>query len=279
MEYVKVVVDVCPVNEIANELLMAQMGEMGFDSFTDTNKGFEAYIPSKDFGAINLDDVYCPLDGIQLSFKSEIIADQNWNKVWEEHYFKPIVIGNDCVVRSPFHQVDEHYKYEIIINPKMAFGTGHHETTSLIMQYVMATDVKGLNILDMGCGTAILGMLCSKKGANSITGIDIEEWAYNNAHESLDLNGVTNMELLLGGADLLTNQQFDLVLANINRNILLDDMHAYAKVLKKNGQIFFSGFYLEDLPKMTEEAKKHGLTLISQKTENKWTAAAYSKTE
>ena len=279
MEYTKVAVDVNPLNEVANELLMAQMGDMGFDSFAETDKGFDAFIPSKDFDTVNLDDIYCPLDGIKLSFNTETIADQNWNKVWEENYFQPIVIGNECVVRSTFHQVDETYKYEIIINPQMAFGTGHHETTSLMMQFLMESDMQGADVLDMGCGTAILGMFCSMKGANSITGIDIDEWAYNNAIECLSLNNVSNMEILLGGAELLNQQLFDVVLANINRNILLNDMHAYANVLKQGGRIFFSGFYLQDLPLIDEEAKKYGLKRLSQKTENNWTAAAYSKTK
>ncbi len=277
MEYIKVAVEVSPANEIANELLMAQMGDLGFDSFLETEKGFDAFIPAKLFDTVNLDDISCPLSGVHLSYQTEIIADQNWNKVWEENYFKPIIIGDDCVVRSPFHTVKDKYKYEIIIIPKMAFGTGHHETTSLMMKYVMETDFDGLDVLDMGCGTAILGILCSMKKARATTGIDIDEWAYNNAQESLELNNINNMKVLLGGVELLIDQQYDVILANINRNILLHDMHAYAKVLKQGGQIFFSGFYLEDLPKINEEAKKYGLKLISQKTENKWTAVAYSK--
>ncbi|MBS2211004.1 50S ribosomal protein L11 methyltransferase [Carboxylicivirga mesophila] len=279
MEYTKVSVLVMPPNEVANELLIAQLGEMGFDSFEENDKGFDAFIPSKDFANANLEELYCPIEGIKWSYSSEVIADQNWNKVWEENFFQPIIIGDDCIIRSSFHQVEHHCQYDIIIDPRMAFGTGHHETTSLMVQHILEADVKRLDVLDMGCGTAILGMLCAMKGATDVIGIDIDEWAYNNALDNLQLNHISNMQIQLGGAELLGDKQYDLILANINRNILLNDMVSYANVLRTNGKIFFSGFYTEDLPAIDAEAVRHGLTMISQKTDNNWTAVAYIKAE
>lgn len=277
MEYTKVQVEVTPVNQIANELLMAQMGEMGFDSFEEYEKGFNAYIPSELFKQVNISDIESPIDGVELVFDTEVIADQNWNNEWEKNFFQPIVIADQCVIRSSFHELDHKSQYEIIIDPRMSFGTGHHETTSLMVHYILDTDVKNLNVLDMGCGTAILGMLCSKKGAAHITGIDIDEWAYNNALENIKLNHVTNMDVLLGGAELLKEQCFDLILANINRNILLNDMAKYAEALKPGGHIFFSGFYTEDVDTINNMANQYNLALKSKKTDNNWTALAYIK--
>lgn len=279
MEYIKVSMLITPSNQVASELLIAQMGEMGFDSFEEKEQGFDAYIPSKDFSTSQLEQLTCPIADVEWSYSSEIIADQNWNKVWEENFFQPIKIGDECIIRSSFHQVEHQCCYEIIIDPRMAFGTGHHETTSLMVQHILENDVKGLDVLDMGCGTAILGMLCAMKGARSVEGIDIDEWAYNNALDNLELNQIDTMQVHLGGAELLGSQRYDLILANINRNILLEDMASYAKVLKAKGRIFFSGFYTEDLSAIDAEASQYGLKMISQKTDNNWTAVAYIKAE
>ncbi|WP_439185649.1 50S ribosomal protein L11 methyltransferase [Carboxylicivirga taeanensis] len=279
MEYTKVSMLVTPPNQVANELLIAQMGEMGFESFEENEKGFDAYIPSQNFSEEQLGQLECPLEGIAWSFSSEAIAQQNWNKVWEDNFFKPIKIGDECIIRSSFHQDVETCRYEIIIDPRMAFGTGHHETTSLMVQHILETNVDNLEVLDMGCGTAILGMLCAMKGARMVEGIDIDEWAYSNAKDNLELNNITNMHIQLGGAELLGKTAYDLILANINRNILLNDMASYAKVLKPNGKIIFSGFYNEDLPVIDAEARQHGLSMLAQKTDNNWTAVAYIKAE
>ena len=279
MEYMKVSVLVTPSNQVVNELLIAQMGEMGFDSFEENENGFDAYIPSKDFPGVQLDLLESPIEGIELSFTSETIADQNWNKVWEENFFQPIQIGNECMIRSSFHTITHDCRYEIVIDPRMAFGTGHHSTTSMMVQHILENDMTGLDVLDMGCGTAILGMLCAMKGASEVVGIDIDEWAYSNAIDNLQLNGVKNMTIQMGGAELLGSKTYDIILANINRNILLEDMAAYANVLKQGGTIYFSGFYTEDLPAIDSEAIKHGLSIDSQKTQNNWTAVAYSKSK
>ena len=277
MEYTKVNVIITPLNPIASDLLIAQLGDLGFDSFCETEIGFEAYIPSKDYQSEVVNQLELPFDGVQLSFESEVIPDQNWNKVWEENFFQPIVIGQDCVVRSPFHEPVDGIKYDILIDPKMAFGTGHHSTTSLMVQHILEVDVADQRILDMGCGTGILGMLCSMRGCQSVLGIDIDEWAYNNAIENMELNHIENMEIQLGGAELLNEQSFDIVLANINRNILLEDIKHYANVLKPGGLLLLSGFYMEDLEIITKETQKYQLSYLSHKIDNNWVAAAYKK--
>lgn len=277
MEYTKVNVIITPLNSIANDLLMAQLGDLGFDSFCESETGFEAYIPSKDYQSEVVNQLELPFDGVQLSFETEVIPDQNWNKVWEDNFFQPIVIGQDCVVRSSFHPPVDGIKYDILIDPKMAFGTGHHSTTSLMVQHILETEMTDQRILDMGCGTGILGMLCSMRGCQSVLGIDIDEWAYNNAIENMELNHIENMEIQLGGAELLKDQSFDIVLANINRNILLEDMQNYADVLKPGGLLLLSGFYSEDLEIITKETQKHQLGYLSHKTDNNWVAAAYKK--
>lgn len=265
------------MNQVASDLLIAQLGDLGFDSFCELDNGFEAFIPSRDYKSEVLNQLELPFEDVQLSFDSEVIPDQNWNKVWEENYFKPIVIGNDCVVRSSFHEPVEGIKHEILIDPEMAFGTGHHSTTSLMIQHILETDVEDKSVLDMGCGTGILGMLCSKCGSQSVLGIDIDEWAYNNAVKNLGLNHVENMEIRIGGAELLTNQHFDIVLANINRNILLQDIQHYVKVLKPGGLLMLSGFYTEDLAVINEETQKQQLSYMTHKTDNNWVAATYIK--
>ncbi len=265
MQYTKVSVNVSPINEIANDLLMAQMGELGFESFSENETGFDAFIPSSNYNAAVLKQLSVPLEGISLSFSSETIADQNWNKVWEENYFQPLEIAKECMVRSPFHKPAEGVKYEILIDPKMAFGTGHHSTTSLMLQHILETDVKKKEVLDMGCGTAILGMLCSMKGCNTVLGIDIDEWAYNNAIENIGINRISNMKIQMGGSELLGKTKFDIILANINRNILLNDLKHYAKVLNEDGKLFLSGFYTEDLAVINEETEKCALFFRFQK--------------
>ncbi|MBI9064656.1 MAG: 50S ribosomal protein L11 methyltransferase [Marinilabiliaceae bacterium] len=277
MEYTKVNVILTPLNPIASDLLMAQLGDLGFDSFCESETGFEAYIPSKDYQSEVLNQLELPFEGVQWTFETEAIADQNWNKVWEENYFQPIVIGQDCVIRSSFHPPVDGVKYDILIDPKMAFGTGHHSTTSLMVQHILEIDVAKQRILDMGCGTGILGMLCAMRGCQSVMGIDIDEWAYHNALENIELNHIENMDIQLGGAELLTGQSFDMILANINRNILLEDMQQYANVLKPNGLLLLSGFYLEDLDIITKETQKHQLSYLSHKTDKNWVAAVYKK--
>ena len=275
MEYQKVTVVLQPFVQEAADIMMAMLGDMGFESFVETDNGFEGYIPVPLYQPGMLNGVELPFEGVAFTFTDELIPDQNWNKVWEENYFKPIVIGEECLVRSPFHEGVPGVKYEILIEPKMSFGTGHHETTSLMVEFILKLDVAGKRVLDMGCGTGILGILAAMRGAQSVKGIDIDQWCYENTLENIDKNNIANMTVAVGDASALGDEHYDVILANINRNILLNDMHHYTEVLNPGGVLIMSGFYSEDLPMIDEMAKKLNLSKITSKINNNWVAVAY----
>jgi ribosomal protein L11 methyltransferase len=280
MQYKKTAIKITPVDETAREILIAQLSETGYDSFMETDEGLEAYIPA---------DLYIPIDRDQVPFlnapdyhfsiTSEDLEEKNWNEEWEKNYFKPIIIGDQCLVRSPFHEKPiEDPAYEILIEPKMAFGTGYHETTSLMIQHLLELNLRGFQILDMGCGTGILGILASMKGASRVSGIDIDQWATENAEENIKINRIANMDIHLGDASSLSEKQkFDIILANINRNILLDDMPQYNQAAKPGTQIFLSGFYKEDLPRIEKVTSQLNWQQISIKEQNNWVAVSYRK--
>ncbi len=275
MDYKKITVTLSPFSRDAADVMIAILGEKGFDSFVETDLGFEGYIIANQYDSAMMDSVELPFEGVGFCYEEELIPDQNWNKVWEENYFQPIIIGDECQVRSPFHQIAENVKYQILIEPKMSFGTGHHETTSMVLEFILKLDVTGKKVLDMGCGTGILGILASMRGAKSVKGIDIDQWCYDNSVENIALNNVPNMVVEVGDASLLGAEKYDVILANINRNILLADMHHYVSVLEPGGVLIMSGFYLDDLPMIDEMAKKLNLSKISIKNNNNWAAIAY----
>jgi len=277
MNYVKISYTLKPNIKEAAEVMIAQLGELGFESFVETENGFEAYIPENDFSPENLNGILIPFSDVEAAYSTEIIKDRNWNKTWEENYFNPIAIGDDVLIRGSFHEPSDKVKYEIVIDPKMAFGTGHHETTGLMIKHILETDMEGKKVLDMGCGTGILGILCSMRGAAGVTGIDIEEWAYNNAIENCRKNNISNMKVILGDASVIDGKGYDIVLANINRNILLNDISKYSEVLSPDGLLILSGFYESDLDLINKEAQKHGLSFISSKSDNNWVASTYRK--
>ncbi len=280
MHYKKTILKITPADDTAKEILIAQLSETGYDSFMETDEGLEAYIP---------EDHYKPLTGELIPFlktpdynitiTNEDLEEKNWNEEWEKNYFKPIVIGDKCLVRSPFHEKPvENPLYEILIEPKMAFGTGYHETTRLMMLHLLDMNPKGLQVLDMGCGSAILGILAAMRGASTILGVDIDKWATSNAEENIKNNNITNMEIQLGDASLLNkNQQFDVILANINRNILLEDMPQYDQSAHTGTQIYLSGFYKEDLSKIETVTSQLNWERISIKEQNNWVAVSYRK--
>lgn len=273
MRYIKTTIELTPYDEVASQILMAQMGEMGFDSFCDTENGFEGYAQEGMADEESLATLSPMVEGVEMKMTSEMVDDEDWNKEWEENYFKPIVIGDKCLVRSPFHESQPGFKYEIIINPQMSFGTGYHETTTQMMEYIMQADLTSKNVLDMGCGTGILGILAEKCGAAKVECVDIDEWCFKNATESIELNGCKNIHITLGGAETLPQEPvFDVILANINRNILVRDMQIYAAALKHGGTIMMSGFYEQDIPVITDEACRHGLKLEETHTMNEWSA-------
>lgn len=266
-----------PENEILKDMFMELLGTIGFDSFMDTDDGLEAYCKEQDYKETELDEILQMEQFANVSMlKKELIPDQDWNATWEASY-EPVVINELCRIRAPFHQVEGSYKYDLIIEPKMSFGTAHHETTSQIIELMLQSDFTGLDVLDMGSGTGVLAILAKKLGSATTVAIDNDEWAYRNALDNIRLNDENEIVVELGDADSLNNRQFDLILANINRNILLRDMKEYVKCLLDGGKIFFSGFYEEDLKLIAKEAESLGLKYISHVTKNNWTAAVFMK--
>jgi len=277
MEYTKITCTLHPDIELAREMLISELGNVGFESFVETEEGIEAYIPS----GIYMPDLLLSANltnNAYFSFTStaEVIADQNWNEVWEQNYFEPLVIEEQCMIRAPFHEDFPDATYQIIINPRMAFGTGNHETTHLMIKAILELDLFEKNVLDMGCGSGILSILASMKGASEITAIDIDEWSTNNTVENAILNQITNIQVQQGDATLLADQQFDVVLANIQRNILLQDMDSYRKVLKKGGVLVMSGFYFSDLDAIVVKARKLELKMTHSYERSEWCAASFT---
>ena len=255
----------------AADLFVAFLAENGFDSFENWEEGIEAYIPSEDFSEDELVEKITnfPYQGVEL-LSVNAIPDQNWNEEWEKNFFSPIVIGDECVIHSSFHKDVPQVQYDIQINPKMAFGTGHHATTSLIIAALLEAELQGKALLDMGCGTAVLAILAAMRGAAPITAIDIDTWCVENAKENSQINKIENIDIRLGDARLLKGMHFDVILANINRNILLTDMKTYASCLNEQGELYLSGFYTEDIPILEAEALKHGLKTLEYKEKNNW---------
>ena len=254
------------------------LAEIGFESFVRGEDALEAYVPQPLFSRSELDQVLAdlPLE-VEISYTVQTMEDKNWNEEWEKNYFNPIVIGDECCIHSSFHQPEGTYRYPILIDPKMSFGTGHHQTTLLILKEILAMELSGKCVLDMGCGTGVLAILAAMKGAAPVTAIDIEEWAYNNAMENVVLNGMTSIRVLQGGAELLGEERYDVIFANINRNILLQDLPHYEAVLKQGGIIVMSGFYLDDLPAIRSRANELGLSFDHLKDMDRWVATTFVK--
>lgn len=271
MEYTAVKFKFRFEESFAADLFVAFLAENGFDSFENWEEGIEAYIPSEDFSEEELVEKITsfPYQGVEL-LDVNAIPDQNWNEEWEKNFFSPIVIGDECVIHSSFHKDVPQVHYDIQINPKMAFGTGHHATTSLIIAALLKAELQGKALLDMGCGTAVLAILAAMRGATPITAIDIDTWCVENANENAQINKIDNLDIRLGDARLLKGMHFDVILANINRNILLSDMKTYATCLNKQGELYLSGFYTEDIPILEAEALKHGLKTLEYKEKNNW---------
>lgn len=277
MEYIKLNCHIQPDTEINREILVAELGNIGYESFTETDELVEAYIPAPDFSDNLLQDLF-PIDfsGFHFIWTAENIPDQNWNEVWEKNYFQPLIIAERCLIRAPFHTDCPKAEYEIVIEPGMAFGTGNHETTSLMISEILKQELNGKIVLDMGCGTGILSILASMRGADKITGIDIDSWATNSTIENAIYNNISNLNVIQGGAATIPDAKFDFIYANIQRNILLNDMPHYCKVLKLGGELIVSGFYSDDLEPIKVRAAELGL-LFKRFTENEdWVAAVFT---
>lgn len=263
------------------DLIAAQLAEEGFDSFEQQDDLLLAYVPSDVLNCgfeLRLEEAL-GFEGLSLDYYGEEMPEVNWNEEWEKNYFQPIIIGDKlCQIRAPFHEADTSVKTEVIINPKMAFGTGNHETTALMMNYILEHRMQGKRVLDMGCGTGILGILALKEGAKSLTAIDIDEWAYLNVRENATLNDVEIELSLQGDASTLQGlEAYDVIFANITRNILLSDMPAYSEVLHPGGSLVLSGFYEEDIPTLLARAEELGLVFASSEVRNKWARLEVTK--
>ncbi len=259
------------------EILTAELAEIGFESFLEDEAFFRAYCPEESFSEAKLAEILA-FEGLKNIQKpsSKLIPDENWNANWESSY-NDVVIDNSCRIRAPFHQPNPTIKYDLLIEPKMSFGTAHHETTAQMISLMLKADFEQKSVLDMGCGTAVLAVLACKMGANQIVAIDNDSWAYENALENVKLNNCEGIEVLKGDASAIGKQKFDVVLANINRNILLADMCAYAETMPAGAKLLLSGFYVEDLPEIRKSAEKLALHYQSHSVKNNWVAAEFSK--
>ncbi len=272
--YIKATFTIVPAEEAAADVLSALLADTGFESFVAEESGLTAYAPKALFDEEATKTVVetFPLDGFSITYSTEEIEGEDWNAEWEKNYFQPIVLDDQCVIHSTFHTDVPQARYNILIDPKMAFGTGYHQTTCHMLRAILATDMSGKSVLDMGCGTALLAILARKHGATKVTAIDIDEFAYENALENIALNDTPDIEVRLGGAEVLRpgEESFDYVIANINRNILLADMNVYAACMHPGSEIFISGFYTEDIEILKEEATRNGLTYKGCAEDNRW---------
>lgn len=272
MDTIPQVVFICDPNLI--EMLIAELATIGYDSFQETEDGFISF-NEQDIDKHLLDLIIFKYQKQgEVSYTIEKIVKENWNAKWEESY-QPIIIGNECLVRASFHQPQPEYKIELIINPKMSFGTGHHETTSLMMEAQLNIDHKNKSVLDAGCGTGILSILAGKLGAVKITAFDKDEGLYDNIQENFIINDA-NGEILIGTVNSINfSMVYDIILANINKNILLNDIPHYVDLLNSNGRLLLSGFYLNDLAEIEDGAALSGLFLVRSASRNNWSMAEF----
>ena len=262
--------------ELGSEILLAELGEKAFESFIETETGLSAYVQKDLWTEDILEDIFIlGSDEFKITYSFEEIDQVNWNEEWEKN-FEAIDVDGKCHVRAPFHAKTE-AEFDIVIEPKMSFGTGHHETTHMMIQHLLETDVAGKKTLDMGCGTAILAILAEMKGATPIDAIDIDNWCYLNSIENAERNNCKDITVYEGDAALLADKKYDVIIANINRNILLNDMKQYVDCLNANGTLFLSGFYTEDIPVINASCTDNGLTYVKKFERNNWVALKFTK--
>ncbi|MBN2610101.1 MAG: 50S ribosomal protein L11 methyltransferase [Bacteroidales bacterium] len=278
MKYTAVHFKLSRPTEELREIIIAELSNTKFEGFLETETGVVAYIET---GVIENTDLQGfsfmknPAFG-KIITETEFILEKNWNELWESNY-EPAIISDEVVIKAPFHNLGKRYKYEITIEPKMSFGTGHHETTSLMMQQLSALDIKGQSVLDVGCGTGVLAIYASLKGATSVTAIDINEWAIENTIENAVKNNVINIRVLPGNINVLENEQFDTVIANITRNVLIEEIPQYCRRLNQHGVLLLSGFLKPDLGDITRAAADYGMKYDSHVQKKDWVAAKFLK--
>lgn len=262
-------------DEGLQDILIAKLGEIGFESFVENDEILLAYIQGELYQEQQLKEIFNDPLFHDVPYLMTQIAERNWNAEWESNYPFVLIEGR-CMVRAPFHEQDPNVEYDIVIEPKMSFGTAHHETTAQMIKLLLDEEVGGLKVLDMGCGTGVLAILAMMKGAASVMAVDNDEWAYENSVENLKRNGIHDQPVVHGDASAIENKTFDLILANINRNILLRDMHCYIDCLTDGGKLFMSGFYEADLPAIKTEALRLGMKFVTHISNNSWVAAVFT---
>lgn len=263
--------------ELGTEILIAELGEKAFESFQETETGVSAFVQKELWTADILEDIQLlQSEHFIVTYRKEEIEQINWNEEWEKN-FNPIDVDGVCYIRAPFHEKTD-AKYDIVIEPKMSFGTGHHETTFMMTRHILQNEMKDKVVLDMGCGTAILAILASMRGAASVDAIDIDNWCYLNSVENAERNNCLNIQVFEGDASILSKEsKYDVILANINRNILIKDMKSYGDCLKSGGEIYFSGFYVEDFSHIQRAAEAQGLSYVNQLEKNNWLSLKFIK--
>jgi ribosomal protein L11 methyltransferase len=258
----------------AVEILIAELGYAGFESFVETDEGVAAYIQKEEWNNAIIEDIQIlGSDEFEITYTFEEIAQTNWNAEWEKN-FNPIIVDDICSVRAPFHE-KPNTQFDIIIEPKMSFGTGHHETTHMMIQHILKNDFADKSVLDMGCGTGVLAILAEMKGAKPIDAVDYDNWCYLNSLENVERNNCKNINVIEGDASVLKGKKYDIIIANINRNILLQDMKIYVSCLKKGGMLFLSGFYNDDIPIIQAECEKHMLKFEEKLERNNWVSLKF----
>jgi ribosomal protein L11 methyltransferase len=276
MEYIGLDID---CNPEFTEIIVAELGEVGFDSFLENEAGLEAYCPKDLFNNEQMEEVFTRYNGVfEFEYAFKEIARVNWNEEWEKNY-DPIVINNDIYVRATFHAPKPEFKYEIVIQPKMSFGTGHHSTTSMVLSNQMSIDHVGKTVLDAGTGTGILAVMAKMLGATSIYANDVDDWCIQNCQENVEMNNAADVKVLLGTVPQLAfeSQKFDIVLANINKNVLLSELQEYARIIKTNGTLVLSGFYESDFEDINNKAKEVGFEFVTYKTLLNWCSPIFKK--
>ena len=276
MIYTQIRFNLNPDTTENREILVAMLSDLAFESFDESEEQVMGYMPGE---SVDLEEIEAitSLLPFSVATENEIIPDKNWNEVWEKNYFKPLLIGNRCLVRAPFHTEYEPAEFELVIEPKMAFGTGNHETTTLVAEQILNMDLFEKTVLDMGCGTGILGMLASLKGAKSVTAIDIDTWSFESTVENARLNNILNLEAKLGDASLLGKETFEIIFANIHKNVIVNDLPVYESVLLSGGKLYLSGFYTHDMPDVKAKAESLGLVDSGFQEKNNWVVYAFSK--
>lgn len=279
-DYRELRINVSPCSETITDILAQFLSEAGYESFVADSEGLTSYIKNELFDSTAVNEIVknFPLENITMDVSDTFVEGRDWNSEWEQHYFKPIIVNGQCVIHSSFHKDIPKAEYDIVIDPKMAFGTGHHQTTSLIIERLLSMELKNKSIIDMGTGTGILAILAAMRGANPVEAIEIDPMAHINAVENVKLNEHPEINVILGDASALSNiQPADILLANINRNIIVGDMESYSKALKSGGTMILSGFYEEDIPVVAQAAKQYGLKQTDYTTRDRWASLSLKK--